>query len=353
MPRLWYKGWKASEDDLVAATSMLNMTSSTINPQTNCPLFSKIPAEIRDRIYDFTLTASDDPTKPFNPRHHHYRPGHKFRPKYDFALLRTCKRIYNEARLLPITLNEVVIYLYRGPRTHLPKSSQYDWRERYGALNPEQRDAVQTVHFFAQQCYLESTANLLGPDVQRRTVNVVRGPSEAEIEAEAMMAKRFVLTFRHSDWWSWESPVRSNDQLGICPWRPIRTNAREMEAEPLDGPGEDRVWNGWGNQFRYVKGLEVLEIEFETVETKRAQLERVVERAKHWRFPLNGDKVLTWTGGTEEWEWEGVADLREDNGDRAVQLRSVNRNEEDVLPATRTLVVIQMTWKIAQREQAA
>jgi hypothetical protein len=142
----------------------------------------------------------------------------------------------------------------------------------------------------------------------------------------------------------------SNDQLGICPWRRGRTNWKQMEAEPLEGP--EGEWNGWGGQFKYVRGLEVLEIEFETVSTKKRQLERVVGRAKHWKFPLHDDKVLAWTGDLKESTWEGSANLKEDNGDRAVRLRSVYEEVKDAELPTRNYVVMTMKWRIAQRVAA-
>jgi hypothetical protein len=330
------------------APAPIPQISAGADPQTHSPLLSTLPGEIRTKIYAFTLTSSDDPSKPFSPQHHHYRPGHTHRQRYDVSILQTCKRIYHEARLLPASLNKITIYLYRGPRSNLPLYSQYDWRERYGILNADQRDAVQTMHFFAQQFYLEGTPDLLRPGgfllgrEERR--------SRGDVETDQMTARTLVLTFRRSDWWSWESPIMSNDQLGICPWRRGRTDWKQMEGEPLEGPKGE--WEGWGGQFQYVRELETLEIEFESVATKKAQLERVVERAKHWKFPLKDGKVLIWAGGVKEWTWEGSLKLQEDNGDRAVQLKSIRSQPVDAKPATCTCVVMMMRWRVSKREEA-
>jgi hypothetical protein len=322
--------------------------SAGASAQTDSPLFSTIPGEIRQRIYALTLRAFDDPSKPFNLQHHHYRPGHEYGPKYDLRLLQTCKRIYHEARLLPASLNEVTIYLYRGPLSNLPTYSQYDWRARYRILNDDQRDVVHTVQIFAQQCYLEGTANLLIPG---GTPRECMGPSRLGLVPHPMTAKRIILTLRRSDWWSWESPPVSNDQLGICPWRRGRTDWKQMEAEPLAGPLQDN-WEGWGGQFRYVRGLETLEIEFETVATKKKQLERVIRRAKYWRFPLGGDRVLAWTGDVNESTWVGAVTLKEDNGDRAVRLKSVQGDGGDVKPLMCAYVVMAMKWRVTEQTEA-
>ena len=145
----------------------------------------------------------------------------------------------------------------------------------------------------------------------------------------------------------------SNDQLGICPWRSGRTDWKQMEAEPLHGPARGEDWKGWGGQLQHVPGLEMLEIEFEAVERKKRQLERVVERAKHWRFPLQEDRILAWTGELVESTWEGCVSLTEDYGDRAVRLRSVQQQEgtADLKPLTCPYVVMTMRWRVARRER--
>lgn len=315
------------------------------DPQCECPLFAKLPGEIREKIYGFALGSSDDRSRPFDRQHHHYRPGHEYRQRHDFRLLETCKRVYLEARLLPVRVNEIVVYLFRGPRSNPPSPLQHDWRLRCRRMTPDQRGAVTRVHFFVQQWYLEVTVDLLVPN---RVFYLFEEP--ARCGDDVLTAREIVLTFRRSDWWSWESPVMSNDQLGICPWRHGRTDWRQMEAEPLEGPPQGR-WDGWGAQFQYVTRLEMLQIEFETVLAKKRQLERVVERAKHWRFPLKNDKVLAWTGDVKQSTWEGSVTLKEDYGDRPVQLRSVRDDAVDAKPKTCTYVVMVMRWRVTRREQ--
>jgi hypothetical protein len=342
--RLSFPTYSKKKESALSMAPSPPQISGGANRQTESPLFSTIPAEIRQKIYTFTLRSFDDPSKPFNPEHHHYRPGHEYRQTHDLRLLQTCKRIYHEARLLPVSLNEVVIYLYRGPRSQ--SQGQYDWRVRDRILSQDQRDSVHTVQIFAQQWYLESSPNLLGYDDSN--------PSFGESDCRTCMtAKKIILTLRRSDWWSWESPPKSNDQLGICPWRLGRTDWKQMEAEPLEGPPETGVWLGWGSQFAYVRGLETLEMEFEAVAAKKAQLERVVARAKHWRFPLRGGRVLAWTGEVKVATWEGALLLKEDGGVRPVRLRSIRPHRGQVEPPLKcTYMVMTMRWRVAKREHA-
>jgi len=58
----------------------------------------------------------------------------------------------------------------------------------------------------------------------------------------------------------------------------------------------------------------VLRIEFETDVVKKDQLQKVLERAKHWRFPLVGtNSVLEQVGEVCESGWEGPAYLQDDS----------------------------------------
>lgn len=143
----------------------------------------------------------------------------------------------------------------------------------------------------------------------------------------------------------------SNNQPGICPWRRGWTVFKQMVAEPLEGPPPDE-WEGWGGQFQYMPGLETLQIGFEAVAMKKKKLERVVRGAEHWKFPPKDDRVLAWTGDVKESTWVGEVCLREDNGDRALELMSVHGDGVDIKPLMCTYVVMTMKWRVAEREQA-
>ena len=150
------------------------------------------------------------------------------------------------------------------------------------------------------------------------------------------------LTFRHADWWSWESPPASSDRLGICPWRSGRTSCQEMLAEAAEPAlafiKERMVERTWGAAVCQIINLRKLVLEFETDERKKAQLEVVVERAKHWKFPLAWeDSVLEWSGQLKESSWEGVLELKDDL--HFLKLPPV----ADDLPK-RIYYVVRMTW---------
>jgi hypothetical protein len=96
--------------------------------QTDCPLFTKIPKELRDLIFEYALTESlndrrhQDATSTAITSRGDARSGQRDRPE---NLLLTCWAIYRETYLLPILLNPVRFPHLSGinqgkPRVTLP-----------------------------------------------------------------------------------------------------------------------------------------------------------------------------------------------------------------------------------------
>lgn len=112
------------------------------------------------------------------------------------------------------------------------------------------------------------------------------------------------ITIRRGDWW-WNE---RNSPLGINPQRGNGDEAQMQRDWEAERRGITIPWRqgGWGCAFENLKGLRELEMEFETSEDKVAELGRIVEKAKTWRFPLKDGKVLS-TEGLEEnmWKWRG------------------------------------------------
>ncbi|PYI29669.1 hypothetical protein BP00DRAFT_348177 [Aspergillus indologenus CBS 114.80] len=269
--------------------------------QSACPLFTHIPAEIRNKIYYYTLESSSssdttsDTAATYAQQALYYRPGFKAPKRISTSLLQTCQQIYGEASLLPPAINRHTFWCHRPPPHVRHAASPADY---FARMTPKQRGAVQELHFFTQQFFLEDS----WAQVWTATSDV-----------GALAPKRMTITLRHTDWWFWED----NEPLGIDPFRPGRTRADEMGVlprRPLTAWEEGRVW---GNQFKLLPSLEELVIEFETVMRKRDQLDAIVQMARDWRFPVGvedeetGEKVFlvaeegsrrayTWIGAKEE-----------------------------------------------------
>lgn len=242
--------------------------SENMNAQSYCPLFTIIPPEIRNRIYEFSLeSAGTDPNKrPAYMKHAmYYRPGFQRPKRINTSVLQTCRRIYIEACLVPIAMSEHTFWYHRAP-PHVKNANSP--REYFLKMTCDQLAAVQHLHFFMQQYCLEGD----WWHICRSISNIGIAP------------KKVTITLRHSDWWHWES----NNDLGIDPFREGKTDAKvmRMTMQKQLHANKDQHENAWGYQFQHIPGLEEIEIEFETVMRKKAQLDAIVEWAsKEWKFP--------------------------------------------------------------------
>ena len=250
----------ASIDTSSANVTTTPIDTSNANPQTESPLFSRIPGEIRDHIFDLALTAYPGKQEPCDKNAYYYRPGFRYADqKIDTALLRTCRQIYRECQV-PAENYENVEWHGRG----LP-SSRF---ARAGANCPW----LKSLHLFTQQFWLErewrrSDARAIA---QRRHPNL----------------QHLKITIRHSDWWWWETSA----PLVLDAKRP-GTNGHPSAV------GHSNASDGfhprsWGQQFSFFKGLKTFELELETVEGKRKELDEIVIRAADWRFPLGDGNIL-------------------------------------------------------------
>lgn len=131
-----------------ANPTVASIDTSNANPQEESPLFARVPGEIRDQIFDLALTAYSGKQEPFAKDSYYYRPGFRYADqKLDTALLRTCRRIYHEARLVPFENYERVEWHDRGPsKAEATRFAQGD------AFSPW----LTSLHLFTQQFWLES-----------------------------------------------------------------------------------------------------------------------------------------------------------------------------------------------------
>ena len=90
---------------------LANIDESNSNPQRNCPLFSKLPPEIRLKIFYLALSEHEDSSLPMKTDSLFYRPRYFFKTRIFTDLLRTCRLIYAEANHIPMTSATHTIYL--------------------------------------------------------------------------------------------------------------------------------------------------------------------------------------------------------------------------------------------------
>ena len=247
--------------------------------QNQSPLM-RLPGEIRNRIFEYVVTKAWVGKQPFEQDAYFYRPGYRYYDRrMEWALLCTCRRIYEETKHLPSLQLEAVLWYHRSPLI----ATEYARR-----VSTDQKSSAHTLHLFTQLFWLESWAG----DALRKSEKY---PS----------LRKIIITIRHSDWWNWESsvPLRLDPGIGQAPRRTIGPRSR-FRPRPFRGLGGRS--SQWGEQFVSFQHLAEVELELETREGKRVELDEIVGRASQWQFPAaNGDAFVMDPSKTRRTGWIG------------------------------------------------
>ncbi|KAJ6588978.1 hypothetical protein B0H19DRAFT_226810 [Mycena capillaripes] len=241
------------------------ISASNVHPQLQSPLCALYP-ELRNIVFAYVLTEYDDPTHPYSNHEYYYHPGFEFAGRIDTNLLLTCRLVYLETHLAPIALNEHVFWM--DPSSGPPRRSILNLGHNmyFRRMSAQQRAAVRRVRFFAQLSWLE----------RRKVQAWVAG----------LAVRKLTITIRHSDWRYWE------------------------RGEPLRMQSPQEGWGGWVGSFPQ---LQELELELESIESKREELEERVRIALKWKFPLKDGASLIHDGQQPiESTWFGT--LRQGRG---------------------------------------
>lgn len=297
-----------------------HLETQEINPQSGSPLYTRIPSEVRNLIFQYALTESPNPDPPLfrdigvrndheaeNPplpmgaprqlarfRSTLFKAGFDwFRPDnrgiVSIGLLLTCRRAYVETHSLPQLQKEHEFYCYRGPDSTEPFSVQTRAIHRYFAAKLDapapvaglcRRDLVRSVRIFGQMFWLDDTNNEAA--FWRL---VTETPWFKPVE-------HLRLTIRRGDWWDWEQ----NQPLRINPFRG-KVSIDQTQKDMYTGDGNPAFQAPvWGLGFQHLPSLKTLTMEFETSEDKKKELEDIVAWAVKWRFPLADGRHLSAAG---------------------------------------------------------
>ena len=283
-----------------------------INPQVTSPLFSQLPGEIRHLIYEYALLGYPNRARPYSKHSYHYRPGYTYARAINTNLLLSCRRIYLEVGHLAVIQNEHLIYqpLDHGPPGHWPyllpcaKAAKSSAGPRGGLLKLEQRRMIQQVHIFVQQSWLEGWNRNWREYCSSWSRKVRSSPDDRSEQGICKHPPRLRITIRHSDWWYF--------LLGRS--SPLALDAKRMgRARPGVWVPEDAAFeiDSWGSQFGLLKGLNVFELELETLWEKRGELDAVIDRAKAWHFALGDGNILVCNhDATTTTIWKGSKHLK-------------------------------------------
>lgn len=242
---------------------MLSVFMEPVNPQRECPLFSKIPREIRDSIFDFVMTPLEEEYDGYR-RASNYR-GPKILSTNDRNLsttvLRCCQAIYLETWNLPAKKS---IQHYRIP---INNDNQSEYYFPTGMQNLH-------LHFIAGQ----SRSRLESLHKWHDSLRIVAS------NAPDLMCLKIIADY---EWFGAFIPVMEYP----------KKNLEDMEESDCSHD----MW--WGQQFQAFSCLAVMKLQLETVENRKNKLDIIFEKAAGWRFPLSGGKKLVFKSQKSKWEW--------------------------------------------------
>ncbi|KAG9525282.1 hypothetical protein KCU93_g5940, partial [Aureobasidium melanogenum] len=230
------------------ALSAAEFASDSAHEQSQSALFSVLPGEIRNHIWNYALADYEDATQLYDDATCYKRPDYFAPRKTDTVLLRTCKRIYQEAWFLPWTNAEQTFYLTstdrRPPRTTTPRDMQ---RTLLAISRSQTMPIIQHVRVFPQLYALENGQKL-----------------QEILNLRFFYPKVITITIRHTDWWFWESD-----------------NNLHFDAT-------------WVDFCRFPNSLTELRVAFESLERKKDQIDDVVRQAiESWVFRRKDDTELS------------------------------------------------------------
>lgn len=108
--------------------SLSTITPSNSAPQSASPLFSVLPSEIRNLIFEYAICQTRDPSRRRPTKSNIYRPGHTHRTHLSTELLRTCRLIYYETHAIPLqsATHHIYHFLRYGDENDINTSENVD-----------------------------------------------------------------------------------------------------------------------------------------------------------------------------------------------------------------------------------
>ena len=252
---------------------MISDFVNPVNPQTDCPLFNKIPREIRDSIFDLVMTPLEE---------EYY--GHGKRSKYrgpkilstnfrnlSTTVLRCCQLIYFEIWGLPA----------KKSIQHYPIPIEDD--DHFDAYFPTGMQNFVIGFITRRYCYryeaLDGWHNSL-----------------REVARNAPDLKYLRINVPLDMLWNWGFVY-------------VVTYPKEKLKDMEDSDCCHENW--WGHCFQAFWCLAVMELKLESREGQKEELDLLVEKAARWRFPLFEGKELVFKSQKTKWEWWYEPILRE------------------------------------------
>lgn len=239
----------------------------TRHEQSQSPLVSVLPAEIRDMIYAHTFAEYEDLENPYPFNTSYRRPGCFGPRKSETALLRTCQAIYNDCWYVPwISAQQVFFLAWECRRPEKTMDAHELERvlrliERLHPNTPACRKEIASIQVFAQLLELEDGESL------SKILNV-----------EHFRPRSVTVTVRHTDIWDWESDA------------------------PISMCLSDWVWN-----CRFPTSVANICFQLESLERKKEQVDSIIAQiSRGWCFTrADGVHLVPDVTGLTSETWKG------------------------------------------------
>ncbi|KAI1448507.1 hypothetical protein F5Y02DRAFT_310460 [Annulohypoxylon stygium] len=316
----------------------------SINPQLDSPIFAKLPREIREQIWRYSLTRYEDFDNIYEIHERYTRPAQAGNWRVAVQLLLTCRAVYVEAFLKPFQVNPLVVF--DGCSQDIPPSNPLVRTPAKSLLCRNlkywQFANISSVEMTVQQFQLEGgsierVSRVIGTEGRHNGFES-RGhshgyahfvePPEPDNKNLCVGRKITSLTIRmlRTDWWSWATQpercsrepserLRLEPMINVThlPAKPENSLAmvkgyeqRKLGAEPDFDLDDFEKQGRWGMQIgEYWPDLNTLELVLETFGCKQDQLDNVSKCAKLFKFPLPDGYHLAWSGKEEAFRWRG------------------------------------------------
>ncbi|KAI8962815.1 hypothetical protein F5Y11DRAFT_321697 [Daldinia sp. FL1419] len=353
---------RRKKEQKVPLASVILGRPDSIDSQSQSPLFGRLPRELRDLIWCFSLTRYEDLDQLYDVQKRYARPGQAAPLRIAVQLLRTCRAVYVEAFLKPFQVNPIMIFHGDDkdipPGTALMRTTENQFLCK--KLRFWQFANISSVETTVQQINLEGgglerLSRLIGTIGRHRGHESrgyaitgyacfvspaernegageadLRGECDRSLETNPLTGKkitRLSIRMSRTDWWGWESEpeegeVSPSEKLRLEPminvtnlWRRPDNylamekgyEARKAGNEPDFGLDDFEKQGRWGSQIKdYWPDLKSLELVLETFSCKKSQLDHVAQCAKLWTFPVEDGFHLVWDGKEEITRWRGA-----------------------------------------------
>lgn len=194
------------------------LSPASISKQPASPLLTRLPPELRLRIWTLVLQTQCSARWAFSPRSPAWRPDRTGAPFIDTALLQTCRAVYAETWDLPMRLTQAVL------ADGTPQDKPGEWAPvvlAAGVLVPHawqvlllRRAEVTMQHFRLEAGFLEMWVTALGKlkaaaaaCVADLLSNETRAVNEDVVRVlrERQTLDEIVVRMNRMDWWTWTS----------------------------------------------------------------------------------------------------------------------------------------------------